>query len=809
MTDVHFARFGAKNNAHSVLESSDPSMTAAAAALWHTDFPPQGDPTKIGTIVSGYTLGAVYVVQRTVADTTSSRIGMVATAAAFVPIGSIGSVALEPIFDQLEKFESGLDGTRPASAFIASAVHEHAPAAIDVIAQLSRFRRALYSGEGFADIVGCVWRHLDHDDRVRFVFGTAFHPETISLSVDVSESLVALSTPAETMSRWQTWLPETSVNDRTLGRAAMGDHPDATALAADLIGESLSVDRWPHIVDAQALLQRLADLSHEELRSLAQLLGMLAPAATNGARAKVELLGCLAERTQDAGFEDIRGLRGVPWSAMPPPWSLSRFIDIWCSSVLADSERRPELVSGIAEISDGTAGDDDFSQILADRIASAFDVKSAEFSDRVCAVAKSAAGPQSLAWISSRSSRPAVDAALCTVSPTPSWLPGFAKRNGMPRSHAVSVDLSDPVEAWASHVGVRHRTDAADQLLADRMSNEDVIRAALGFDDDRLTGRAAQLVADRPSLLTHPDVRDARVRSIWEAIIGSGRDPWAIVSPADAVHPILELLVAAEPVSELIVDSLANSSASDIGSFGDRATVWDMLRPAPREAMLAATAHGVGRRLAQGDPIPEQPLADAILEHEVIGSIARDDAGQAVLLLERLPGASAQHAVTVADRARFDTHRSTRLGAVIRERRWKRAAEHVADEASSRPDLLAAAQEVQVLFSFVERLRRFAGVSHAIKVIPTGSEWHDALHDLVCQLVPSGPTVDGIWERAGGQVADIPEAPTPRRRWGLALEAIQTGRSGSPSLPALIDVLHADYPNNADLNALRSTLPEI
>lgn len=808
MTDVHFARFGAKNNAHSVLESSDPSMTTAAAALWHTDYPPQGDPARIGTITSGYPLGDVYVIQRTVADRTSSRTGMVATTAAFVPVSSIGTVALEPIFDQLETFESSLDGTRPASAFVPSAVHEHAPAAIDVIAQLSRFGRALYSGEGFTDIVGCLWRHLGDTDRVRFVFGTAFHPETISLNLDVAAPLVALSTPAGTLSRWQTWVPQTVVNGGPLGRAALGDHAAATALAADMIGDSMSIDRWPPIVDAQELLQRLTDLSHEELRSLAQLLGMLAPAATKGTRAKVELLSRLAERTPSAGFDDIRGLRGVPWSAMPPPWSLTKFIDIWCNSMLADAEREHELISGIAEISGETADDDEFSQILANRLTSALDVNAAEFTDRICAVAKGADGLQSLAWITSKVPRPAVDGALSTVSPTPTWLPEFAKRKGLPLSHAASVDLTDPVEAWAAHVGVRYRTNTADQLLADRMSDENLIGAALEVDDDRLADRAAQLVASRPSLLSHPDIGDVRVRAIWEAIIASGGDPWTIVSPTEAVNPILELVLSAEPVGELIVESLANSSAADIGFFGDRAAIWDVLQPRPREAMLAATAHGVGRRLVAGDQIPEQQLADAILKHEVLGSIARDDADQAVLLLERLPDATAQHVVTVVDRATFDTRGSKRLGAVIRERRWKRAAEHVADKASSRPDLLAAAQEVQVLFSLVERLRRFAGVSHAIKVIPTGDEWHDALYDLVCRLVPSGPTAEGIWERAGGQAADIPEAPTPRRQWGLALEAVQTGRSGSPSLHALIDVLHADYPNNADLNALRSTLPE-
>jgi hypothetical protein len=73
-------------------------------------------------------------------------------------------------------------------------------------------------------------------------------------------------------------------------------------------------------------------------------------------------------------------------------------------------------------------------------------------------------------------------------------------------------------------------------------------------------------------------------------------------------------------------------------------------------------------------------------------------------------------------------------------------------------------------------------------------------------LYPDGPTDGALWERAGGDNADLAKASTGRLRWGTALQAIISGQRGAPSLGTLVDTMRSDYPHNADLKLLSTNL---
>jgi len=112
------------------------------------------------------------------------------------------------------------------------------------------------------------------------------------------------------------------------------------------------------------------------------------------------------------------------------------------------------------------------------------------------------------------------------------------------------------------------------------------------------------------------------------------------------------------------------------------------------------------------------------------------------------------------------------------------------------------------LFGIVERLRRLFGFSDGVRDLATVDELRDALHETAAIIYPEGPTDDALWERAGGQNADLPVAPTSRLRWGLALHAVMRGQRGAPRLDALLEAMMADYPNNDDLRVLAKGLQE-
>ena len=90
-------------------------------------------------------------------------------------------------------------------------------------------------------------------------------------------------------------------------------------------------------------------------------------------------------------------------------------------------------------------------------------------------------------------------------------------------------------------------------------------------------------------------------------------------------------------------------------------------------------------------------------------------------------------------------------------------------------------------------------------VTPTDDEIQHLAHEFMVKLYNKGPMDRNLWARAGGDPADLPEAPTPRERWSLAAHAIATRARGAPTLSVMLDVMIEDY-NRKDLKRLRRLL---
>ena len=72
-----------------------------------------------------------------------------------------------------------------------------------------------------------------------------------------------------------------------------------------------------------------------------------------------------------------------------------------------------------------------------------------------------------------------------------------------------------------------------------------------------------------------------------------------------------------------------------------------------------------------------------------------------------------------------------------------------------------------------------------------------ALESLAAELYPSGPDDHGLWERAGGNDADLPSTGSGRMRWR---QGIRYMRQGKPPAPAvLLADMMEDYPHNERL----------
>jgi len=807
---IHLARFGSRGGAHTMLAHTGVNADLLGKIVWHTDAPPHSSDV-IKPFVAGYRLGDTYIVQLTRPDDAATRPGMVATTAAIVPVAVLADLDLQVLLARLA--DMGADLGPPLDSAPAPLVgpHVHPAGAAALASALLARSRAAWVGSFLTDAIGCLWTHLSPADRARVVFGAAFHPDALSVPTS-TRSIVAVAVPPRVAPRWSNWPTvgaDSAASADSTRDALFGDDGGRAAALAHRLGTYPPLECWRHLAVAAEFLADVRDLHHESVRALLQLLGLLQPVPGVGAGPKRDAIARLAEITPAATFADVRGLRGVPWHTLPPGSTLDDLLADWACATFSDPLRGDDFADAAAEniVADGDA----FQQALAAALENAADRLVPTWAAE--AVLRHPRGADATSWLVRHAgSRSVLDAALAdaaeAVGAVPGWVVAAAVRHRLPCVHAVTTDISDPVAAWQGHLRDVPRAAAADDILARRTGAVGTVRAALGLADAALTDRAGRLVAGQPVLLTGGDVADEAFRAVWTAATHHGADPWRFVPPADAAAPLLALVASDQPVDAALLDALSRTSAADVSRHPNRAQLWDRLPSATAARFKAATAAAFARSLCPGDPAPEPQLQVAILSSDILGAVAHDDTRQAVALLQVLSTARAEHASLVARRGRFAPGDAAELARLVVDRRWRAAAETIADLAGSRPDLQPAALRVGQLFSIVERLLRLVRFSDDVRNLATVDELRDALHEIAASIYPEGPGDNALWERAGGQNADLPDAYTGRLRWGLALHAVMRGQRGAPTLDALLESMIADYPNNDDLGVLARSLQE-
>lgn len=129
-------------------------------------------------------------------------------------------------------------------------------------------------------------------------------------------------------------------------------------------------------------------------------------------------------------------------------------------------------------------------------------------------------------------------------------------------------------------------------------------------------------------------------------------------------------------------------------------------------------------------------------------------------------------------------------------------ARFLAENATRRPDLRPAADECHHLLTGWERFKLALKSGNR----PTAKEFNDGLLDVATKLYPAGPHSHGLWERSGGDPADILTSGTGRDQWIRAIRAIVEGATGAPSMRKLLDAMIDDYRRNKRLKKLRKVL---
>lgn len=82
------------------------------------------------------------------------------------------------------------------------------------------------------------------------------------------------------------------------------------------------------------------------------------------------------------------------------------------------------------------------------------------------------------------------------------------------------------------------------------------------------------------------------------------------------------------------------------------------------------------------------------------------------------------------------------------------------------------------------------------------ARWRERLQSLLPALYPMGPTDRDVWERAGGDLAELTFGKTGRSMWFEALKLLENGGGGDIDIGRLIAEALRDHPRNKSLLAL-------
>ena len=780
------ARFGNSGGGHRLLESSGVSQELLQEIRWHTDLPPHAITTW-APFFAGYRKGDYYIVQRTSPDRDAERSGMVETIVAVYPVAGLGDVSLAELKVPIWASRNSVDG---------DAITLGVGGCIDLLSSNST---VYWIGEAsFDGAVERLWDLMGPTERANFVFGLLFSPTSIPYPCG-DGSIALYLVPDGLRSRFE---------DATIIDAERPPAPSAiaqtvlsgnTAIAERLSIVEPSLDQRRLLAVVQDYLNRVESLDPDEVRSCAHLLGALTAVADDGLHAKKRIGARLKAITPNAPFAHIRGCRNLPFDKLAG-LTLVDIVDLWTNEVFSDLNRLPDLGAAISSLETGAT--DEFANALAFSLRAACLAAGDDVIEHLQTTI--IFGDQrSFSWLVDTTQSLMIDGSLAAaVKPdSAAWLHYEAARHAMPETHAAACPTDDPIAAWEAQLAIVGHTEESRGRLASRCQPRQLVEVALCLGDRDLVELAGAAVMAMPEALepTRP------TNSNWLAVLASateqGADPWTWIKASDAVEPVLSAFLDGEVSLVPLVAALSSNDAIDVLDFPRRSQVWTAVDEPYRTPLLRRTALAATMR-GYTSTAMESPLIKAVCSSANLQAAATLDVGRAIDTLEVLAqSCTAESAIEIARKASLDGY-SQRFGRIIAVNRWTEAARFLAAKARRRADLRPAADKCRHLLSGLDRLM----LTLRAGARPTRAELSDALKDVATKFYPTGPHDRALWERSGGDPADIPTTGTGRDQWTHAIRAIGEGATGAPSMRDLLDTMIGDYERNKDLRKLRRLL---
>ena len=809
---IEQALYGESRGGHSLLTSSADDAIATAI-VQRLDLPDTAPPdAEWSPFLRGFPYQDRYVLSRTFHDTAASRGGMVFSHTLLAPLDELAETPhLQPLVRQL----ATSDGQRPdATTVRLPRTQSPVPQAIDlvdaaeVLAAAGTFPVVRLGHIGFDDLVVALWAHLPPEIRRGFAFRLSFGPTDL-----IDEPMPALvCTPHATAGRWSEHPVIRTATPRepdSLAAAILSGHPGATPLIEFMQQMEIRPATFPGLrLAEQAYQLDIGEPSLERRVGAMRLIQKLSPHSGAGGAGKRLLVQRFCDALSGARADEILRLRNLQLSAFPEPERVWKAVATWVAESRYAQDQDTEMLSVLKDATTSDAAVEQWQRAVLNGLAAAARSAKSSFPrafwrwtrmrpEIVAAVfphvPAKAGVEERLARATPRTLDQAAVAALEPLALSRGWL----------RLHGTILSASaSPSDAARRQVAVDTDPSFLDGLRAAllRAKPAEVVECALEVEDPRMPLLAGEAVAKNPKLLAGLDLTPTAAQAIWREALAIEPESWqGPTDPAAAFHSILDRLLDGSQTDSMLLERLSDTPLGDLGDYPRRPEIWPHIGDSARHKMLTRTANGWLKKAAGAYVYtpPERELQAAILKdnelEQTIDALIPDRAGTAIRIVTALSRYDQQQflqllSALMSRTTSLTTPDAEGIGRLVLQRRWEDAAVYLLDQfKSGRRDFKPALRTCSDMLDLWDRLL------YGLVPISEFEKW-EVFQELAADLYPGGPDDDGLWERAGGDDADLSTGRNGRTRWRDALRNIRNGKGPIPS--ALLAEMMEDFPHN-------------
>ena len=809
---VEQALYGDDRGGHALLASS--GVDAVSTEIVHRlDLPDTAPPgVEWSPFLRGFPYGDRYVLSRTFHDTGASRGGMVFSHALLAPLDDMmESPNLEPLLGLFATSHRQRPDVTTAQVVCAETRTRQASDLIEIAEALvssDRFPIVRLGNIGFDDLIVALWANLLPGIRRNFAFRLSFDPR------DLVETPIPtlVCTPVGMAARW---------SQHTVIRSGGRREPDSLAAAilscrgkADPLIEFMQEKGVEPTTFSDLRLVEKAyrfDVGEPTLDrrvSVARLIERLSPDSDIGVSGKDVVIRRLCDVLIGAGAEEILRLRNLKLSAFPSPSRIWNEIERWVAENRFAQGQDTEMLTILKDATTSDAAVQEWRNAILKGLAIAAGAPKRSFARAFWRWLQ--VHPQVVAAVSHHVPMGSkVEERLATAAPrnldeeAAESVIAFALSRGWLRLHGATLSAS----CSTSNAAKRQLSVDTDQSFVEglqfalgRAKPTELVECALEIEDPRIARLAGDAVARDPSLLRLVDMTTSKAQAMWREALTIEPECWrGPKDPESAFRSILDGLLNGGDTDASLIERLSITPVADIGTYPSRPKVWSHVVGVARQNLLARTAIGWLQKAASvGVPfVPEYHLEAAILEDEgleqTFDTLIPESVGTVVRIVTALGRYDQEKFLCLLSKT---TTRSTSIavldaeviGRLAMERQWEHvAADLVGKYKTGRLDLKPGLRACCELLDFWERF--VLGLSP----VSEREKWK-GFEELAVLLYPSGPDELELWERAGGDGADLSIGRDGRTRWRRTVSNIRNGRGPTPA--ALLAAMMEDFPNN-------------